>query len=93
MPKKKQPSGKEKPIGIITHYFGGIGVGIFKFKKAVKVGESISVRGATTDFEMKIGSMQYDHKEITSAKKGQEIGIKLPAKKKVREGDEIFAVK
>jgi len=93
MPKKNSSAGEEKPIGVITHYFGGIGVGIFKFNKIVKVGESISVRGATTDIEMTIDSMQYDHKEVSSAKKGQEVGIKLPAKKKVREGDEIFAVK
>jgi len=89
----KAPAKKEKPIGEITHFFSGIGVGIFKFKSPVKIGARIAVRGATTDFEMTIGSMQFDHKEISAAKKGQEIGIKLPSKKKVREGDSVYAIK
>ena len=29
---------KEKPIGKVTHYYGGIGVAIVKFNKAVKKG-------------------------------------------------------
>ena len=32
--------------------------------------------------------MQYDHKDIAEAKKGQEVGIKVVGK--VREGDEVY---
>ncbi len=85
MPKQSK---EEKPIGVVTHYFGGIDVAIVKFSIAVKVGETIHFKGATTDFSEKIKSMQYDHKPIESAKKGQEVGIKIG--NKVREGDEVF---
>ncbi len=85
MPKK---TAEKKPIGVVTHYFGGIDVAIVKFNKAVKVGETVHFKGATTDFSEKIKSMQYDHKSIDSAKKGQEVGIKVGDK--VREGDEVF---
>jgi hypothetical protein len=34
--------------------------------------------------------MQYDHKDIESAKKNQEVGIKID--QKAREGDEVFLV-
>ena len=77
-----------KPIGTVTHYYGGIKVGIFKFTKPVKIGEEICVKGATTDFKQTINSIQFDHKPIASAQKGKEVGIKV--KKKVREGDEVF---
>lgn len=79
-----------KPIGAVTHYFGGLGVAIVKFSKAVKKGERMHFKGATTDFEETIRSMQYDHKDIETAKKGQEVGIKVSGK--AREGDEVFAV-
>lgn len=77
-----------KPIGEITHYYGHLGVGIFKFNRPVKVGETIRVAGATTDFEMKIDSMQYDHETIDTAPKGKQVGIKIP--KRAREGDEVY---
>ncbi len=79
---------EKKPIGEVTHYFGNIGVAIVKFKKAMKVGETVHFKGANVDFTQKIDSMQYDHKDIDKAKKGQEVGIKVSDK--VREGDEVF---
>ncbi|KKW46261.1 MAG: hypothetical protein A3A43_01165 [Candidatus Liptonbacteria bacterium RIFCSPLOWO2_01_FULL_56_20] len=84
MPKNSEP----KPIGVITHYYGHLGVAIAKFSKAVSVGARLRFKGATTDFEEEVNSMQYDHKPVQSAKKGQEVGIKVGDK--VREGDEIF---
>ncbi len=77
-----------KPIGVVTHFYGDIEVAIVKFKKPMKIGAVIKIKGATTDLEQKIGSMQYDHKDIAVAKKGQEVGMKVDDK--VRDGDEIF---
>ncbi len=94
MPKVSTKSAKAakepKPIGEVTHYFGGISVAIIKFKKTVDVGETIKLKGASTDFEQKIESMQYEHQDIKSAKKGQEVGIKVT--EKVREGDMVYPV-
>ncbi len=78
----------EKPIGIVTHYYGGIGVAIIKFSKSVQSGTAVHFRGATTDFSDVLASMQFDHKEIASAPKGKEVGVKV--KDKVRDGDEVF---
>lgn len=79
---------KEKPVGVVTHFYGHISVAIIKFSKPVKVGDSISFRGATTSFSQEISSMQYEHESITVAKAKQEVGLKV--KKRVREGDEVF---
>lgn len=87
MPKKAV----EKPIGVVTHFYGGIGVAIIKFNKAVKRGVQVRFHGATTDFSQALDSMQYEHKDIDSAPKGKEVGVKVGDR--VREGDEIFEVK
>lgn len=79
---------KEKPIGEVTHFFGKIKVAIVKFKVPVKVGTEVWFKGATTDFKQAIQSMQFDHKPVSLAKKGKEIGIKV--KKQVREGDLVY---
>jgi putative protease len=86
MPKK---SAEPKPIGEVTHFYSHIEVAIVKFKKKVDVGIKVHYKGATTDFTETIKSMQYDHQNIESAKKGQEVGIKVGDK--VREGDQVFA--
>ncbi len=74
----------------MTHFFNHIKVAIVKFKLPVKLGTEVRLQGATTDFSTVIESMQYDHKPIKIAKKGQEVGIKL--KKRVREGDMVYPV-
>lgn len=79
---------EEKPIGQITHYYGKIGVAIVKFNCEVKVGKTVHFKGPHTNFTQQISSMQYDHKDIQSAKKGQEVGIKVD--QKIREGDEVY---
>ncbi len=86
----KNRKGEPKPIGQVTHYYGGIGVAIIKFKTKMKVGNRIRFKGATSDFEEKIESMQYNHEDIKEAKKKQEVGIKVGDK--VREGDEVYLV-
>lgn len=79
---------EEKPIGEITHYYGKIGVAIVKFNREVKVGETVHFKGPHTDFTQSISSMQYEHKDIESAKKGQEVGIKVD--QKVGESDKVY---
>lgn len=81
---------KPKKVGIVTHYYTGIGVGIVKASVPFKVGDSLQFKGATTDFKQSVSEMQFNHETIEQAKKGQEVGIKLD--EKVREGDEVFLV-
>lgn len=82
------PKIKVKPIGEVTHYFDHLSVAIAKFNREMKVGEFVKIKGAHTDFEQKIESMQYERQPIASAKKNQEVGIKV--REKTREGDKIY---
>ena len=79
-----------KPIGAVTHFYNEISVAIVRFKEPVSVGTVLHFKGATTDFQHPITSMQFDHQPITKAPKGKQIGIKV--KKRVRPGDEVHKV-
>ncbi len=80
----------EAKIGTVTHYFGHIPAGIIKLTGKLKNGDKIHFKGATTDFTQAASSLQIDHKEIETAKKGDEIGVQV--EQKVRDGDEVFLV-
>jgi len=81
---------EEKLIGKITHYFGGIGVGIVELTDAFSLGDKIHVKGASTDFEQVVSSMQIDRQDISEAKSGDVIGVKI--EQKVKEGDLVYKV-
>jgi acyl-CoA hydrolase len=81
----------EKEIGSVSGYFSHVGVAAIKLTAPLKVGEKIHVKGHTTDFEEKVASMQIENKAVKEAKKGDHIGIKVPAK--VRPNDKVFIVK
>ena len=87
---KKAPK-VEKPIGQVTHFFTHIKVAVIKFKVPFRAGGAVRFKGATTDFAQNLSSMQYDHKPIAVAKKGQGVGVKVV--KRVREGDMVFVEK
>lgn len=80
----------EKQIGKIFHYYDGIGVAAIEATGKLKVGDKIHVKGATTDFEMELKSMQIEKESVKSVKKGDSVGIKVP--EKVRKGDKVFKV-
>ncbi len=79
---------EQKPIGEVLHYYDHLGVAVVKFNREVRVGEKVHFRGAHTDFVQTISSIQYEHQNIESAKKGQDVGVKVD--ERVREGDEVF---
>ncbi len=80
----------EKKVGEVTHYWGKIGVAGIKVTAALSQGDTVRIKGATTDFEQAVGSMQIEHQNIETAKRGQEIGLKVG--EKVRRGDTVYKV-
>jgi len=78
----------EKAVGMIEHYFDKISVAAMKLRAPLKVGDTIHIKGHTTDLIQKLESMQIEHQGITSAKKGEDIGFKVNAK--VREHDIVY---
>jgi len=81
---------KEKKIGVITHYFGNIGVAVLKLNGKLKVGDEIHIVGHGADFTQKVESMQVEHENINKAKKNDDVGMKVD--EKVKPGAEVFLV-
>lgn len=79
-----------KEIGKITHYYSHLNVGIIELCDFLKVGNRIRIKGHTTDFSQNIDSMQIEHRNVTEAKKGDLIGIKVTGK--VHPHDKVYKV-
>jgi len=82
---------EEKEIGVVSSYFDHVGVAAIKLSGGLNVGDKVHIKGHTTDFKKKIGSMQIERDGVKKAKKGDHIGIKVT--KKVRPNDKVFLVK
>ncbi len=78
----------EEEIGKVTHYYPKISVAVIELKAPLSIGERILIRGATTNFEQVVESMQIEHKDVQKAEAGQSVGIKV--KEKVRENDRVY---
>lgn len=71
-----------KEVGKVSHWYGKIGVAVVKLSGPLKVGDQIKVRRGDQEFDADITSLQVDHKDVSSAKTGEEVAIKLPQKAK-----------
>lgn len=85
---QKQEISKGKEIGKITHYFGKIGVGVVELSGTLKVGDQIVIAGRGQEFEQPVDSMQMEHEQVETAKKGQSVGMKVA--QLVKEGDAVY---
>ena len=82
---------EEKRIGVVTHYFGKLMVAIIKIEEeGLKVGDTVHIKGHTSDFTQEVQSMELEHKAIQDAKVGDSVGIKVS--EHVREGDVVHKV-
>ncbi len=77
-------------LGTIADYFARVGVAALKLEESLSVGETIHVKGHTTDVTQVVESMQIEHNAVASAKKGEDVGIKLNTR--AHHGDKIFKV-
>lgn len=75
-------------IGRITHFFAKIDVAVIELKNSLNVGETIVIKGPSTDFEQVVDSMQIEHKNVQKAEAGQSVGLKV--QQRVRETDTVY---
>lgn len=88
--KTAEKKSSEKEIGKVAHYYTKIGVAVVELKDALKVGDKIRIKGATSDFTQKVESMQIEQDKIQEAKKGDSIGLKV--KEHARQHDVVYKV-
>lgn len=82
---------EEKEIGRITHYFSKIGVAVVELTNGtLNVGDTIHIKGHTTDLTQTVESLQIEHEQVQTIKVGDAAGIKV--KDHVREHDSVYKV-
>ena len=81
----------EIEIGKVTHYFSKVGVAAIQITQdTLRVGDTVHVKGHTSDFTQQIDSMQVDNKSVAEATAGQSIGVRV--KDHAREHDLVYKV-
>lgn len=75
-------------VGHILHFFSKINVAVLELTAPLAVGDSILVKGPSTDFEQVVESMQIEHKNIQRADAGQSVGLKTA--QRARERDVVY---
>jgi len=81
----------EVKIGRVMHYYGHIGVAAVEITDGeLATGDTIHVRGHTSDFTQKVESMQIEHQPVAKATAGQTVGLKVVSH--ARPHDTVFKV-
>ena len=80
----------EVEIGHVSDFFAHPVVAGIELTGTLKVGDTIHIKGHTTDMELTVDSMEINNAAVTAAKAGDAIGIKL--EERVRRGDKVYKV-
>lgn len=79
----------EQKIGVVEHFFTHVSVAAIKITGGeLKIGDTIHIVGAHTDFKQKVNSMEINRSPIERVTIGDEVGIKT--NERVREKDIVY---
>lgn len=80
----------EVAIGKVSEFFARPVVAGIELTGTLKVGDTIHIKGHTTDLTLTVGSMQINNANVQEARAGDSVGIKVTDR--VRGGDTIYKV-
>ncbi len=80
----------EEVIGKVSDFFAHPVVAGIELTGTLKVGDTIHIKGHTSDMEYTVNSMQIDNANVNEAKAGDSIGVKVS--ERVRRGDIVYKV-
>ncbi|MDP6074748.1 MAG: hypothetical protein QGI26_07140, partial [Myxococcota bacterium] len=83
--------GQSERVGFVMHYWDHVNAAAIRIEHGqLRIGDTIHVRGHTTDYYQQINRLELDRTPIESAGPGQEIGVHVS--QRVREGDSVYKV-
>ncbi|MFC1522271.1 hypothetical protein ACFL6Y_07665 [Elusimicrobiota bacterium] len=94
--KKTKPAVKAEEVvegtflGKIEDFFSHVNAIALTLKKPLATGDTIRVKGHTTDLVEKVVSMQINRAPVANAKKGDSIGIEVSTR--CRKGDKVYRI-
>ncbi len=77
-----------EPIGRVDGFFAHPSVAMLVLTAPVKVGDTIYIKGHTTDFQQVVESMQIDRQPVQEATPGQSVGVHV--KDRCRKQDVVY---
>ena len=80
----------ETEVGHVSDFFAKPVVAGITLTGTLKVGDTVHIKGHTTDIELTVESMQINNVNVTEGKAGDAIGVKVPDR--VRAGDHVYKV-
>ena len=81
----------EVEIGVVRHFFDKISVVAIDLTQGdLSVGDTIHIKGHTTDVTSPVPSIMIEKDKVQTAPKGQSVGVKITGK--AREHDVVFKV-
>lgn len=81
----------KKYLGKVVNYYPKMQVAAIKITADLKIGDNIIVLGNKTGIEkVTVESIEIENKKVTNAKKGDEVGIKIPG---IRKNDQVYLIK
>lgn len=84
------PAGEVR-VGTVTHYYSHLMVAVVKVDAGMlREGDNIHIKGHTTDFRQRAGSLELDHVHVPMARVGESVGLKVVDH--AREHDVVYIV-
>jgi len=80
----------EEKIGEIVDFFARPVVAAIQLTGGLNVGDRLHIKGHSTDLEVTVESMQVDNAQVSEAKAGDGVGVKVPDR--VRKGDAVYKI-
>jgi hypothetical protein len=81
----------EERIGIVTHYYNHLSVAIIQLETGtLRSGETLHIKGHTSDFRQLVGSMEVNHAHVDTVQAGTSFGLRVG--EHAREHDVVFRV-
>ena len=82
----------EARVGVVTHYYTHLSVAVVHLDAgALRVGDTIHIKGHTSDFTQTVESLEIDHVHVSEARAGQAFGLKVA--EHAREHDGVYRVR
>jgi len=76
----------------VTHYYSHVSVAIVRLESGMlRVGDTIHIRGHTTDFSQRVQSLEVGHAPVAEVGPNDDFGLKVVAH--AREGDVVYKVR
>ena len=80
----------EEVIGNVSDFFARPVVAGIELTASLRLGDKIHIKGHTTDLELTVNSMQINNVDVTEAKAGDSVGVKVSDR--ARRGDIVYKV-